>query len=570
MRVSPWSACSLTYRYIRWRARQSLKPLVLGRAWASRSWQPPGSSSELPGAPSRADREWMSLPAKRRGQAASQRRGEGLPQKRRGQLAAADAQLSVLPPNAEAEWSGLSLQGLQDVTVRRLGAGELRKLALALLAQWRRDVEVWTAALSDLRGGSRRTQYIKAAEAEHVEAEHAVRVAEQAGEPPELLQALREDTARKRRIVSQARDPSCSSMYTEDFGDEKISITQALALLADGTMTPETLVYSDDAGFPFEGWTAWSRCSHCFVVEASSLDATGWRGSGSTAVVSTFYYSVDGAQPSNELPVGELPQLVKRGVVSADTLIFSDDPCFGSDEWVPWSECCSKFGHSLSAYGTDAKHWLARIHAERERGDAAAKRLVEVERLANVAASAAAAEAQATEEKLAQVESELLDAKGALSVALATEAMPENLLAQLRQDVVAKEAVAIAVRSLIEDRAEALQEAEATADFAANAAVASAHTTHDDGSPRSPRSRHSHSGIALTAGRTPIDAEVSDEQHEQELTNAVRLARVFVRVHILATHSCWWWQECWQATSLVFTAPIHSPNLWMNCRRLSW
>ena len=495
----------------------------------------------------------MSLPAKREpggGATARQQRGGGsaLPPKRAGWPAEQQQQLSALPPNSEtecvqpqADWSALSLHGLQEVTVRSLGASDLRRLTLALLTQWQRDVEIWTATLSDLRGVSRsqRTEAAEAsiaAETEATEAERAIRVAEDAGALPELVQRLREDAEQTRRAASEAHkfaaqtarlaplQPRCQTMYIEDFGEEEISVERALVMLDDGTIQPGTLVYSADAEFPFEGWAPWSECSHCFAAAPP-----GRRSSGGNALVSTsFYYSLDGEQPSDELPVDELPKLVDRGVISENTLIFSDDPCFGSAAWVAWSECCSRFGLGDAADaiaagrrdGSNSKRWRARIHAERQRGDAAAQSLAEVDRLATVAASAAAAQTLLSQETLSQIEEELLNAKSALSMAEATARLPENLMTQLRQDVVAKEAAAVAVRSLVAGQAEALQEAEAAADFAASAAVATAARTKHDGSPRLRGRSRTVDGHSAGEGLR--------ERNGYDVTDAVRLATTLI------------------------------------------
>ena len=51
----------------------------------------------------------------------------------------------------------------------------------------------------------------------------------------------------------------CTALYYEGCPDE-ISVEQALELLEDGTITENTLVYSDQAAFEFEGWTTWGEC----------------------------------------------------------------------------------------------------------------------------------------------------------------------------------------------------------------------------------------------------------------------------------------------------------------------
>jgi hypothetical protein len=451
-------------------------------------------------------RDGMSLPERRTPGAGANRRGSGggsgsrLPAKRglraghqqqQPQLVES-RQLSTLPPSSGtgAEWTGLSLQGLQEVTVRSLGAVELRKLALALLGQWRRDVDIWSSTLSGLRGAlpqPQRTAALAAvvqAEAEAAEALHAVRVAEAAGAPPEITQRLRDDAERKgadaeraRQLASEATrlgplQQACTTLYIEG-SEEELSIQQALALVADGTIQPETLIFSDEELFPFEGWVPWSECAHCFIRSAAGAGGDGsGKAANEVSSSASFYYSVDGSETSEEISVAELSGLLRRGTLTADTLIYSDDEAFPSENWLPWSECCGCFGKTVSGSaastgsardGADAKKWQARIHTEREKSESAVRSLAEVERLATLAASAAAAQAQAAEEKLAQAKAELLNAQSALAVAGATNSLPEMLVMQLRQDVASKEAVVEVVQSLAHGQAEGLREAEAAA-----------------------------------------------------------------------------------------------------------
>ena len=46
----------------------------------------------------------------------------------------------------------------------------------------------------------------------------------------------------------------CTTLYYEG-NEEEIDLDVGLALVEDGTITDETLVFSDDPAFAFEGWT---------------------------------------------------------------------------------------------------------------------------------------------------------------------------------------------------------------------------------------------------------------------------------------------------------------------------
>ena len=65
---------------------------------------------------------------------------------------------------------------------------------------------------------------------------------------------------------------ACSSLYYSDGTTEapETPAAEVPALLAAGKITAETLVFSEDAAFPFEGWTAWSSCASSFGVEAAA------------------------------------------------------------------------------------------------------------------------------------------------------------------------------------------------------------------------------------------------------------------------------------------------------------
>ena len=58
---------------------------------------------------------------------------------------------------------------------------------------------------------------------------------------------------------------ACTTLYWEG-GDDEVTVEQALELVEAGTITDETQVYSDEPGFPFEGWTDWAYCAYLFGV----------------------------------------------------------------------------------------------------------------------------------------------------------------------------------------------------------------------------------------------------------------------------------------------------------------
>jgi hypothetical protein len=56
-----------------------------------------------------------------------------------------------------------------------------------------------------------------------------------------------------------------TGLYYEG-GEDEVSTEAALALVEEGTIADETLVWSQQSSFPFEGWTAWWQCSYVFGV----------------------------------------------------------------------------------------------------------------------------------------------------------------------------------------------------------------------------------------------------------------------------------------------------------------
>jgi hypothetical protein len=126
--------------------------------------------------------------------------------------------------------------------------------------------------------------------------------------------------------VGEQPDGCCTSLYYEGCDDE-ISVEDALTLVEDGTIMDETLVYSDQEAFPFDGWTEWWACSYCFGV-GEQPDGT------------SLYYEGGEDQVSTEAAL----EMVEQGTITDDTLIYSDAPAFPFDDWTAWRECSYCFG----------------------------------------------------------------------------------------------------------------------------------------------------------------------------------------------------------------------------------
>lgn len=59
----------------------------------------------------------------------------------------------------------------------------------------------------------------------------------------------------------------CSTLTYSTDGVEQsaeVSAAEAVALAAVGGITGSTLIFSENAEFPFEAWTVWSECCQCF------------------------------------------------------------------------------------------------------------------------------------------------------------------------------------------------------------------------------------------------------------------------------------------------------------------
>ncbi len=138
--------------------------------------------------------------------------------------------------------------------------------------------------------------------------------------------------------------PSCTTLYYEGCDDE-VSKEQALELLEAGAITDETLVYSSQNSFPFEGWTAWWQCSYAFGV-GEAPDGT-CRG---------LYY--EGGEDEGEIAKERAEELVEAGTITDSTLIYSDDAAFRFEGWTYWSDCSYLFGIGVAPSGGCTKVWI--------------------------------------------------------------------------------------------------------------------------------------------------------------------------------------------------------------------
>lgn len=152
--------------------------------------------------------------------------------------------------------------------------------------------------------------------------------------------------------------------------------------MADGTITDATMVYSDDAAWPSEGWEAWSDCAHLFSHgdEAPSTCASLYYEGGPEDEVSTdevHHPAPNADAPSDVCAVvggtpapgmlmcscscsclsrtlvnlmggggAQLEELVASGAITDETLIYSNDAAFAFDDWTPWAECKQLFSAS--------------------------------------------------------------------------------------------------------------------------------------------------------------------------------------------------------------------------------
>lgn len=111
---------------------------------------------------------------------------------------------------------------------------------------------------------------------------------------------------------------------------------EAAGLVESGAIEDDTLIYSDQAGFPFDGWTAWSDCSYLFGIGEAPEGGGGTGGGQCTAL----YY--DGGD--EEVPFAEIAGLIEAGTITEETLVFSDQDAFPFEGWTEWGECSEYFG----------------------------------------------------------------------------------------------------------------------------------------------------------------------------------------------------------------------------------
>ena len=82
--------------------------------------------------------------------------------------------------------------------------------------------------------------------------------------------------------------------YSADGASEsdKLPASALPALVAAGTVVASTLIFSEDDGFEFEGWTAWATCCGSFGLPPPSARA---------ALCTSLTYSTDGETESAEI-----------------------------------------------------------------------------------------------------------------------------------------------------------------------------------------------------------------------------------------------------------------------------
>ena len=147
--------------------------------------------------------------------------------------------------------------------------------------------------------------------------------------------------------------PCASLVYSTDGATQSpvVSAAEARALAGAGTIVGATLIFSEQPGFPFESWTPWADCHHCFAPAAppsggalgeAPLGAAGAAiAAPAAAACSSLFYAGD---PERLLSVPEALALVDAGTIGPTTLIFSEQPAFEFDDWTPWAACSFCFG----------------------------------------------------------------------------------------------------------------------------------------------------------------------------------------------------------------------------------
>ena len=127
----------------------------------------------------------------------------------------------------------------------------------------------------------------------------------------------------------------CTVLVYETDGEpsEPVDMGEWAALLRGGAVGDDTLVWSEEAQFPHEGWTAWSACAGCFAA----VDRF-------EALCDSFTYISEDGETTEDATVADLPRLVAEGAVTPETQVFSTEEPFPFDTWTAFSECRHVFG----------------------------------------------------------------------------------------------------------------------------------------------------------------------------------------------------------------------------------
>jgi hypothetical protein len=105
----------------------------------------------------------------------------------------------------------------------------------------------------------------------------------------------------------------------------------------------DTLIFSEQPGFPFETWTRWADCHQCFAPPAptEAIAAASTAATTTHAICSSLYYAGD---PDRLLSIADALALVEVGTIEPTTLIYSEQSAFEFDDWTPWGGCSFCFG----------------------------------------------------------------------------------------------------------------------------------------------------------------------------------------------------------------------------------
>jgi hypothetical protein len=138
--------------------------------------------------------------------------------------------------------------------------------------------------------------------------------------------------------------PTGVTTFFYEGNDDEVAAEEAAGLVEAGTIEEDTLIYSTDAAFPFEGWTAWSDCSYLFGIgEAPTGDA----GRPAGAVCTSLYYEGN----DDEITFADVAALVEAGTIDDETFVYSDQDAFPFEGWTAWGECKEYFGEAAGEAG---------------------------------------------------------------------------------------------------------------------------------------------------------------------------------------------------------------------------